>query len=336
MSEYIFQEETITGLAEAFRLKTNTVDKLSIEDMKGFMSSMHYDPNGLIKYVTFMHGETELIKYPVIAGDTVKDPANAGLIEVPTKEPTNTMRYFFDGWSLADDNTTDADALANVTEDRTVYVTFREEEIITFAYSPLSRIEEISRSGHAEDFFSINDTRTVQIDGKDAIIEIIGFNHDALSDGTGKAGITVWCRNANKIVPQTKGNSATNRSWTTSSSFAPIKTIFDKFDPELADVVKTVTATAGESHKVFPPCAAAMGFTNNIYETVERYGKFTSKNDQGQGNTTPGYEDISLGYNFWCDNIRYSTSLPDYIRYDGKRYGSYSSTQAYPLFLFCI
>ena len=38
-----------------------------------------------VKYVTFMYGATELIKYPVISGDTVHDPVAKGLIDAPTK-----------------------------------------------------------------------------------------------------------------------------------------------------------------------------------------------------------------------------------------------------------
>lgn len=80
-----------------------------------------------VKYVTFMQGGTELLKYPVIVGDTVKNPVTAGLIEAPIKEPTVDTIYPFNGWSLTDDNTADSDALTNVTADRTVYAAFGEE-----------------------------------------------------------------------------------------------------------------------------------------------------------------------------------------------------------------
>lgn len=79
-----------------------------------------------VKYVTFMYGATELLKYPVIVGDTVKEPVSADLISTPTKEQTESTVYTFGGWSLADDGTVDGDALTNVTEDRTVYAAFTE------------------------------------------------------------------------------------------------------------------------------------------------------------------------------------------------------------------
>lgn len=80
-----------------------------------------------VKYVTFMYGATELIKYPVISGDTVRDPVAKGLIETPTKESTVSHIYPFGGWSMTNGGAPNASALQNVTEDRTVYASFNEE-----------------------------------------------------------------------------------------------------------------------------------------------------------------------------------------------------------------
>lgn len=77
-----------------------------------------------VLYVTFMNGATELISYPVIVGDTVKEPVAAGLIDTPTKEQTVSIQYTFSGWSLTDGGSADSSALTDVTEDRTVYVAF--------------------------------------------------------------------------------------------------------------------------------------------------------------------------------------------------------------------
>lgn len=77
-----------------------------------------------VKYVTFMRGEEELLKYPVISGDTCHDPVSKGLIATPTKEQTVSTVYTYSGWSLTDGGAASSSALANVTEDRTVYVAF--------------------------------------------------------------------------------------------------------------------------------------------------------------------------------------------------------------------
>lgn len=51
MSEYVFQKETITALADAFRYKINNTEGLSIADMKRLMWLMHYNmENGVTFY----------------------------------------------------------------------------------------------------------------------------------------------------------------------------------------------------------------------------------------------------------------------------------------------
>ena len=79
-----------------------------------------------VKYVTYMDRGAELIKYPVIEGDTARDPVIKGYVEKPTKEPTESTVYTQSGWSKTDGGAPDSTALQNVTEDRTVYAAFTE------------------------------------------------------------------------------------------------------------------------------------------------------------------------------------------------------------------
>lgn len=79
-----------------------------------------------VKYVTFMNGDRELLKYPVISGDTCHDPVSKKYIDTPTKEPTVSIAYTHSGWSLTDGGSASSSALTNVIEDRTVYATFTE------------------------------------------------------------------------------------------------------------------------------------------------------------------------------------------------------------------
>lgn len=90
-----------------------------------------------VKYVTFMYGAQELEKYPVIVGDTVRDRAKdngwaedtklTGWVESPLIPSTDAKIYPVIGWSSSDDDTSDGDALQNVTEDRTVYAVVMEK-----------------------------------------------------------------------------------------------------------------------------------------------------------------------------------------------------------------
>lgn len=80
-----------------------------------------------VKYVTFMYNGEELIKYPVISGDTCRDPVSLELIDVPTKESTVQYDYTHSGWSLTSGGSANASALSNVTADRVVYAAFKSE-----------------------------------------------------------------------------------------------------------------------------------------------------------------------------------------------------------------
>lgn len=68
----------------------------------------------------------KLLVYPVIEGDTVRDPVAKGYIEAPTKEQTVSTVYSYSGWSLTNGGSASASALQNVTEDRVVYAAFAE------------------------------------------------------------------------------------------------------------------------------------------------------------------------------------------------------------------
>ena len=105
-----------------------------------------------------------------------------------TAEPSvapSKSGYGFDGWSPSNENiTADTDCFAIWTE------------TITFANASWSDIARISESGKAPSTFSLGDTKSFEMTIADGTIQtvtfmIVGFNHDTLSDGSGKAGITL-------------------------------------------------------------------------------------------------------------------------------------------------
>lgn len=126
--------------------------------------------DGTVRYYTvrFYDGDTILASHNLAYGSIPS-------IDTPTKDG-----YSFTEWQPA---------IGVVTGDKDYYAQWSEK--VTFAGGTWEEIATISEAGEAANYFSIGDTKTITIDGTDIILRLIGFDHDTLSDGTGKAGMTI-------------------------------------------------------------------------------------------------------------------------------------------------
>jgi hypothetical protein len=127
----IMPGEDYQAICDKVRAKTGKTDVIKSGDLATEIDGISGGGGGTsgderVKYVTFMYGEVELLKYPVISGDTCHDPVADGMIDTPTKEQTVSTVYTYSGWALTDGSAASSAALQNVTEDRTVYVAFTE------------------------------------------------------------------------------------------------------------------------------------------------------------------------------------------------------------------
>ena len=61
----------------------------------------------------------------------------------------------------------------------------------SFATMSWTAISNVSKKGNAASTFSIGDEKELRIGSETYHVQILGFNHDNLSDGSWKAGITV-------------------------------------------------------------------------------------------------------------------------------------------------
>ncbi len=130
MANVFIDENTLIAIADAIRAKTGNTDKMLPKDMSVAIDSITVGGGGSsndVRYVTFMNGNTVLYVKPVAVGDDCVNVLTKGFIETPTKESTVDTVYTYSGWSLTDGGSTDTtNALANVTEDRTVYASYTE------------------------------------------------------------------------------------------------------------------------------------------------------------------------------------------------------------------
>lgn len=93
--------------------------------------------------------------------------------------------FSFDEWEPA---------LATVTGDVTYMAKWIEK--VTFAGGAWADIARISEAGEAAEYFKVGDTKTITVGGNTIELLLIGFDHDDLADGSGKAGMTVVAKTA--------------------------------------------------------------------------------------------------------------------------------------------
>lgn len=165
----------------------------------------------ILRYYTqnFYDGETLLESQSVAYGSTP-------VIANPTKDG-----YSFSAWEPA---------LAPVTGDTDYYAQWAEN--ITFSGGSWADIAKISENGEAAEYFAVGDTKSVTFGDATVTMRIIDFDHDDLSDGSGKAGMTI-------VVEAATEDTFTVSSWATLA--ANMKSVLKpKLPSDLQSVIKPV------------------------------------------------------------------------------------------------
>lgn len=99
---------------------------------------------------------------------------------VPDYTPTK-VGYTFDGWTTE---------ILPVTEDTSYVATWVSK--VDFSNLTWAQIATYSKAGDADKYIDLGAEKTfTTVSGQTVTAKVIGFNHDDLADGTGKAGITL-------------------------------------------------------------------------------------------------------------------------------------------------
>lgn len=127
MAEYLIQESTLRGIAEAIKTKTGSTEPIAVTDMASQIGLITGGGGGDYT-VTFMSedGKTKLYEKQVMEHDTCATPVTLNLISKPTKASTAQYEYAFSGWATTQGGAASSTALTNITGDKTVYAAFKE------------------------------------------------------------------------------------------------------------------------------------------------------------------------------------------------------------------
>ena len=105
----------------------------------------------------------------------------------------------------------------------------------------------MSASGKASECFSIGDTKPATVNGVSTQAQIIGFNHDDLADGSGKAGIT-FCT-TELVANRNVDDDGFEMPFVNTEIFSWLNnTVYGGLDSQLKDVIKAVNKKTTRYH----------------------------------------------------------------------------------------
>lgn len=159
---------------------------------------------------------------------------------------------------------------------------------LTLESATWDKIDYISSAGKASEVFSVGDEKTIKLANlEDVTLVILGFNHDTLSDGTGKAGITFGLKNL-LATKYAINSTATNvGGWRDSAiRSSTMNTILASLPSDLQSVIKNVTKKS-----------RAGGNLNAIYNTEDKLWLFSEVEIDGN-NDDANYNEGSQ-YEYW-------------------------------------
>ena len=152
-------------------------------------------------------------------------------------------------------------------------------------------INNISTSGNVTKLLDIGDEITFTTkDNKEITMQIVGFNHDDLADGSGKAGITFGMKNLYYNDYPMNSTHTNAGGWEECKMRTEtMQTLFENLPDELQAVIKTVKkkATNGSQSTSITTSQDKLW----LYSEVEL-----------DGTTSSGYRDEGTQYEYWASH----------------------------------
>lgn len=160
-------------------------------------------------------------------------------------------------------------------------------KIGTLEQTSWAMISRVSALGIADQFWSVGDTKDITVNSETLTMEIVGFNHDDLTDG-GKAGITFGMKHLMRDVRRMNASNTNSGGWTGSELCSWLtSTCYNGLPSELRSVIRAVdkkTSAGGRlttintnSMKIFLFSEKEVGLSDySVAGEGEKYARFTS------------------------------------------------------------
>lgn len=158
----------------------------------------------------------------------------------------------------------------------------------TLADSTWAEIDAASVDGTASTKYAVGDEKTITLTtGEQVTLQILGFNHDDLADGSGKAGITFGMKNLLATRYHMKFNGTNTGGWNSSNMrTSTMVTLLSELPNDLRSVIKPVSKKATNGDK-------------STAVTVSTDSLFLFANVELNGTTGNGYVNEGTQYEYW-------------------------------------
>lgn len=168
-----------------------------------------------------------------------------------------------------------------------------------------SLIDFYSSTGLASLVFSVGDEKTIELTtGEEITLVILGFNHDDLSDRSGRAGITFGMKNL--LATTYKMNSSNTNSGGWNSSYMrtqTMATLLSQLPADLRNVIKQVNkkATAGSQSTTITTSVDKL-FLFALAELASKTG-LENSTDTSIKNNAATYEQEGTQYEYFKNTV---------------------------------
>lgn len=129
------------------------------------------------------------------------------------------------------------------------------------------QINYIANNGLAEQYFSVGDEKTITLStGEEITLVILGFNHDNLADGSGKAGITFGTKELLQDTYQMSNDSISSTRWDTCTMYLQtLPIIFSQLPNDLQLVIKEVYKSTDEKLYIDSEEVSTVNSSNKLW-----------------------------------------------------------------------
>lgn len=168
----------------------------------------------------------------------------------------------------------------------------------------------LSQNGTISDYYNVGDEKTITLStGEQATLVIMGFNHDDLSDGSGKAGVTFGMKNLLATSYRMNQSSSNVGGWNNSvMSTETMPALFNQLPLDLQAMVKSVNKKSMSG-----------GRSTTIITSIDKIFLFARV--EIDGTTTSGYAGEGTQYEYW-KTVKDGTVAANRVKYLSNGSGS--------------